>query len=107
VGRETGLNACVSELLRRRPIQEEAKTWKAKIAALGRHCGLATLDSAHFDNLGIEAEALNDQLSSAKDKKLNRADIQLVFHKGLLFLVSLLGSIDESKLRPTLDANKE
>jgi hypothetical protein len=54
-----------------------------------------------------EAEALNDQLSSAKDKKLNRADIQLVFHKGLLFLASLLGSIDESKLRPTLDANKE
>jgi hypothetical protein len=94
------INACVSELIRRRPVQEEAKAWKAKVASLGRHCGLARLDTAHFDNLGIEAEAMNDRLSAAKDKGLRRAEIQQLFTKGLLFLVSFLTSIDETKLRP-------
>ncbi len=94
------INACVSELIRRRPLQEEAKTWKAKVASLGRHCGLARLDAAHFDNLGIEAEAMNDRLSAAKDKGLSRPEIQQLFTKGLLFLVSFLTSIDETKLRP-------
>jgi hypothetical protein len=94
------INACVSELIRRRPLQEEVKTWKAKVASLGRHCGLARLDAAHFDNLGIEAEAMNDQLSVAKDKGLSRAEIQRRFTKGLLFLLSFLTSIDETKLRP-------
>jgi hypothetical protein len=63
-------------------------------------CGLARLDAAHFDNLGIEAEALNDRLSAAKDKGLSRPEIQHLFTEGLLFLVSFLSSIDESKLRP-------
>jgi hypothetical protein len=94
------INACVSELLRRRPAQEEAKTWKAKAASLGRHCGLARLNTVHFVDLGIEAEAINDQLSAGKDKKLSRPEIQQRFTKGLLFLVSFLSSIDESKLRP-------
>jgi hypothetical protein len=94
------INACVSELIQRRPLQEETRTWKAKVVSLGRHCGLARLDAAHFDNLGIEAEAMNDQLSAAKDKGLSRPEIQQLFTKGLLFLVSFLSSIDESKLRP-------
>jgi hypothetical protein len=94
------INACVSELIRRRPLQEEAKTWKTKMASLGRHCGLARLNAAHFDNLGVEVEAMNDQLSAAKDKGLSRTEIQQLFTKGLLFLVSFLTSIDETKLRP-------
>lgn len=94
------INACVSELIRRRPAQEDAKTWKAKVASLGRHCGLARLNTAHFDNLGIEAEAMNDWLSAGKDKGLSRPEIQQLFTKGLLFLVSFLSSIDEAKLRP-------
>jgi hypothetical protein len=94
------INACVSELIRRRPAQEEAKTWKAKLASLGRHCGFARLGAAHFDNLGIEAEAMNDRLSAGKDKGLSRQEVQQLFTKGLLFLVSFLSSIDESKLRP-------
>jgi hypothetical protein len=60
------INACVSELIRRRPTQEEAKTWKAKIASLGRHCGRAQLGTAHFDNLGIDAEVMNDRLSAGE-----------------------------------------
>lgn len=94
------INACVSELIRRRPLQEEAKTWKAKVASIGRQCGLAGLNAPHFDNLGIEAEAMNDRLSAAKDKNLSRPEIQRLFAKGLLFLVSFLSSIDEYKLRP-------
>jgi hypothetical protein len=94
------INAGVSELIRRRPRQEETGNWKAKVASLGRHCGRSPLDAAHFDNLGIEAERIIDQLSSAKQKGLTRPQIQLLFTKGLLFLVALLGSIDESKLRP-------
>jgi len=92
--------AAVSELIRRRPHQEEAKTWKAKVGSLGRHCALSRLDAAHFDNLGLEAESTIDQLSSAKQKGLTRPEILLYFTKGLLFLAALLGSIDESKLRP-------
>jgi hypothetical protein len=94
------INACVSELIRRRPVQEEAKTWKAKVASLGRHCGLDRLGAAHFDNLGIDAEGMNDRLSAGKEKGLSRSEVQQLFTKGLLFLVSLLSSIDESKLRP-------
>jgi hypothetical protein len=94
------INACVSELIRRRPVQEEAKTWKAKVASLGRHCGRTGLGTAHFDNLGIEAEAMNDRLSAGKDKGVNRPEVQQLFTQGLLFLVSMLTSIDESKLRP-------
>jgi|GEM_PF-5143868 len=94
------INACVSELIRRRPVQEEAKTWKAKMASLGRHCGFALLGAAHFDNLGIEAEAMNDRLSAGKDKGLSRPEVQQLFTRGLLFLVSFLSSIDQSTLRP-------
>jgi hypothetical protein len=94
------INACVSELIRRRLVQEEAKTWKAKVASLGRHCGRARLGAAHFDNLGIEAEGMNDRLSAGKEKRLSRPEVQQLFTKGLLFLLSFLSSIDESKLRP-------
>ena len=94
------INASVSELILRRLPQEEAKSWKAKISSLGRHCGRAHLDSVYFDNLGIQAETMIDQLSSAKQKGLTRPDLQLLFLRAVLFLASLLGSIDETKLRP-------
>jgi hypothetical protein len=94
------INTCVSELVRRRPHQEQAKTWKAKMVSLGRQCGLANLAVAHFDNLGIEAENTNDQLSEAKSKQLSRPEVRNRFAKGLLFLASFLSSINEAKLRP-------
>ncbi len=94
------INVCVSELLRRRPQQEEAKSWKAKLASLGRHCGLKRLDAAHFDNLGTVAESIIDQLSSAKQNGLSRPEIQFLFNRGLLFLGAFLSSIDSSRLKP-------
>ena len=94
------INASVSELIQRRVPQEDAKSWKAKMASLGRHCGRGHLDAAHFDNLGFQAENLIDQLSGGKQKGLTRPDTQMLFVRALLFLASFLGSIDEKKLRP-------
>lgn len=94
------INACVAELIRRRPLSEVARTWKTKVSSLGRQCALAGLDAAHFDNLGVEAETTNDMLSAGKDKQLSRSEIHRRFSMGLLFLVSLLTSIDPTKLRP-------
>ena len=94
------INASVSELILRRVTQEEAKSRKAKIASLGRHCGRGHLDATHFGNLGSQAENLIDQLSGGKQKGLARPNTQMLFVTALLFLASFLGSIDEKKLRP-------
>lgn len=95
------INRCISELIRRRPQQEETKNWQKKIASLGRQCGLDGLDALHFDRLGTDAESMMDQLSVAKQHGLTRERVMELFHRGLLFLISLLDSIDASKVKPS------
>lgn len=93
------INACLADLLRRRPRQEDTGGHKEKIESIGSQCGRALLDTVHFSNLGVEAKTLNGQLSGAKQNELSRPDVRLLFRRALLFLTSFLGSIDEMKLR--------
>jgi hypothetical protein len=58
------------------------------------------LDACHFDRLGIDAESLMNRLSGAKQSGMGRGQLVEYFHQGLLFLNSLMDSIDESRLRP-------
>jgi len=99
IGIRECINACLADLLRRRPRQEESGGHKEKVESIGGQCGRVSLNAAHFENLGIEAKSLNGQLSGAKQNALSRSDVQLLFHRALLFLAAFLGSIDESKLR--------
>jgi hypothetical protein len=101
IGLRECINTCFTELIRRRPVQEKAGSWKDKVGSLGRHCGLTSLNTAHFDNLGVDAESIIDRLSAAKQKKLSRPEVQMHFNQGVLFIASFLDSIDGSRLKPS------
>jgi hypothetical protein len=99
IGIRECINACLAELLRRRPRQEDTGGHKEKIVSIGNQCARGTLGSQHFENLGVEAKTLNGLLSGAKQNALSRSAVQLLFRRAVLFLASFLGSIDEAKLR--------
>jgi hypothetical protein len=94
------INACLAELVRRRPRQEETGNQKDKVISIGEQCHRGTLGKPYFERIGDEAKNLNGQLSGAKQGAITREQVQLLFSKALLFLASFLGSIDEAKLRP-------
>jgi hypothetical protein len=93
------INAVISELLRRRPIQESAPKLRDKIMSLGQQCNRANLDEAHFERLGADAEVLLNDFSGVKQAKLSREGLKEFFNRGLLFLDALMTSIDENRLR--------
>jgi hypothetical protein len=86
-------------MIRRRPVSEPAKSFEAKIQSLGRHCGLPSLTSGHFDRLGADGEKLRDVLSLGKQRVASRERLIELFNDGLLYLKALLGSIDAQRLR--------
>jgi hypothetical protein len=93
------IDAAITELGRRKPLQEKTPNWCAKVQSLGRHCGYSLLSANHFDLLGTQADIWMNRLSGYKQASAPREEIQEVFYGGVTFLNSLLSSIDESKLR--------
>jgi hypothetical protein len=93
------IDAVITELVRRRLTQEEAKGWKGKVVSVGRQSARTLLPPDHFDGIGVDAESLMNQLSGAKQTTMSRERLMEFFNRGLLFLNSLMGSIDERKLR--------
>jgi len=94
------IDAAITELVRRRPQQEPVKGWYGKVVSLGQQCGRPGLDGGYFDRLGNEAENEMNRLSGAKQANFERTQLTESFRQGLLFLNSLLESIDERLLRP-------
>jgi len=93
------IDAVITELVRRRPRQETAKSWDGKIVSVGGQCARPMLAAGHFSRLGVDAESLMNQLSGAKQAGMNRDQLAEFFNRGLLFLNAFMDSIDESLLR--------
>jgi len=93
------IDAVITELIRRRPRQVGAKGWHGKVVSVGGQCGRCSLPPDHFDRIGADAETLIDQLSAAKQTRIDREQLMECFNRGLLFLNALLDSIDEGRLR--------
>ena len=93
------IDAAITELIRRRPVQEKAHGWNGKVLSLGQHCAYSGLPTAHFDRLGTETDRLMDRLSSYKQDRLHRDAMNELFMEGITLLKALLDGIDESKLK--------
>ena len=93
------INAVISELLRRRPVQDPTPKIRDKIASIARCCCRPGLDEAHFERIAAETDALLNQLSGAKQTAMARERLSDYFHRGLLLLDALMNSIDEQRLR--------
>lgn len=93
------IDAVITELVRRRPRQETARGWGAKIISVGGQCARPMLGAGHFSRLGVDAESLMNQLSGAKQDGMSRDQLTECFNRGLLFLNALMDSMDESLLR--------
>ncbi len=94
------IDAAITELIRRRPVQEKVHGWDGKVLSLGKHCAYSGLSTAHFNRLAAEADRLMDRLSNYKQDSLNRDAMNEVFIEGITLLKALLDSIDEGKLKP-------
>jgi hypothetical protein len=92
------IERCFTELLRRLPKPEKAKGWKRKTELIGMQCGYVNLTETFFEGLGADGDKTNDFLSEAKQGLIDRLGVVAKFNKGMLFLHSLLVSIDETKL---------
>ena len=96
------VDASITELIRRRPKQEAVSGgWKGKVASLGQQCARPLLSASHFDRVGIEIDAIMNELSGTKQAEMPRARLLELFYRGVLSLNALLDSIDESNLRPS------
>jgi hypothetical protein len=94
------IDASVTEMVRRRPRQELITGgWKGKVAAIGRQCARPGLPTDHFDRVGQEIDKVMNDLSGTKQAAMPRPQLLEQFNRGLLALIALLDSIDESLLR--------
>jgi hypothetical protein len=93
------IDASITELIRRRPVQAKVSGWRGKVLSLGQQCARFGLSMAYFERLGDDVELLWDQLSSAKQQGMSRERMSEIFHAGVSFLHTLLSSIDEKLLK--------
>ena len=93
------INAAITEMIRRRPTQEVARSFEAKILSLGRQCGVRGLPGSHFERLASDGKKLVDDLSAGKQYVASRERLIDLFNDGLLYLKGLLESIDTARLR--------
>jgi len=93
------IDAVITELIRRRPKQEVAKSFDDKIMSLGKQCGRPLLSNDHFVSLAFDGKKLTDVLSGGKQRALTRDQLIEFFNDGLMYLRGLLLSIDETRLR--------
>ena len=93
------IEAAISELLRRRPKQGPAPKLKDKIISIGGQCGRSGLVAGHFDILAFNGAVLIDQLSGAKQGDLTLDGVSELFNRGLVFLITLSSSLDETPFK--------
>jgi hypothetical protein len=93
------IDAVITKLIRRRPVQARVSGWRNKVHSLGQHCAHSGLPTAHFDRLGTEAEMMMNRLSGFKQLSSSREQLSELFSEGVTFLDALLKSIDERKLK--------
>jgi hypothetical protein len=92
------IEAALSELIRRRPVQEPTPNNREKIRSIGRHCALSALKD-QFETLATDGHEIINTLSGVKQAALSRPELITLFRRGVLLLDALLKSVDETKLR--------
>jgi hypothetical protein len=93
------IETTIGELVRRRPAQDPTPNWKEKISSIGIQCGRPGLGAAYFDAMAFNASVLIKHLSGAKQENLTLDGVSELFNRGLMFLNTLLVSMDEATLR--------
>jgi hypothetical protein len=88
-------------LLSRRPRQEgDSKKWSGKVRSIGSQCCRSGFSIDDLNRLVDTADALNVDLSGAKEDEMTREQQRELFYRGLVFLDTFLLDIDEKRLRP-------
>ena len=93
------VNKAISELLQRRQVQERVKSLSDKICSICNQCAYAHFTSTQVQGLIWNAEAVIRETSESKQMVLDRAEVQRRFSHACAFLQTLLGAVDEKKLR--------
>lgn len=94
------IQGSIDELLKRRPISEKTGSWTNKVTSIARHCSNIVMSSEHVDRVAAVTHTLINELSSAKDRHMNREHIAALFDQGVSLLQDIVSLIDREKLRP-------
>jgi len=86
-------------LLRRRPLQEPVKGDSSKVRSICKQCSHTITDSAQIELLAGDASQLKDLLSGAKQDSLSRDVVRELLNRGLIYLRTLLRTLDVSKIK--------
>jgi hypothetical protein len=92
------IKAVLSDLLRRRPVQERAKAISAQVESIGKHCRYEHSPASFFVCLGADAHYVVNMLSDAKEKHFARNEQMLAFNAGLELLNGFLHELDPERL---------
>lgn len=100
VSMREAIETAVRQLIARRPGQEKGSSHRAKVISLGKHCGREGLQPSDFEVLASIGHDLINKLSASKDKVFSDPQVSDLLYQGLLHLIALLESVDESRLKP-------
>jgi len=92
------IESALSELIRRRPLQEPTSNNREKIRSIGRQCALTGMED-QFEALASQGPEIINTLSGTKQTAIPRPELITLFQRGVLFLDALLKSIDGATLR--------
>ena len=93
------IRGTIQTLIRRRPIQEEAKRERDKIVSIGKQLRADGIPEEAFLSLADRWRDLNDELSGYKRRITSRDEWILSLTRATLFLKELLESLDPSKMK--------
>jgi hypothetical protein len=90
------IHVIVGELNRLRPTQEKVAD---RIVSIGQQCGIVGVAESTFRNLESDYRNIANELCAGKQDRVSRNELVGLFNRGAQFVVTLLSSIDKSKLR--------
>lgn len=93
------IQGTIGELLKRRPTTEKTGSLANKVTSIARHCGKMGISSDHVDRVAATTHALINELSGAKDQRMNRERIAALFSQGISLLQDIVSLIDIKKLQ--------
>jgi hypothetical protein len=100
VGLRESIDGAITDLLRRRPMQESTDMAGGKLLSIGQQCAKSGMPFKYFERLEASLQNLNRSFSEGKQRNYSREELILLFDGGLSFLRTLLEGLDESKFKP-------
>jgi len=93
------INSTISELLRRRPRQEPAKSAQNKIMSICKQLAVPGYSPQAIQYLAERWNRLVDELSDSKQRNYSREEWRVCLLHANLFLMDLLQCLDQSKMK--------